>query len=212
MSRLFDPLQLGSLALPNRIIMAPLTRRRAGDERTPNGMMAEYYRQRAGAGLILSEATSVSPQGVGYQGTPGIWNDAQVEGWRLVTQEVHEAGGLMFLQLWHVGRISDPELLSGELPVAPSAIAADGYVSILRPRRPMLYPVLSRRTKYPASSTTSGAVPNEQRWPGSTAWKFMAQMDTSLISSCRTKPTRGPTVTVAPLKTERGFFSRSSMP
>lgn len=140
MSRLFDPLQVGAVKLPNRIIMAPLTRRRAGDERTPNAMMAEYYRQRAGAGLILSEATSVSPQGVGYQGTPGIWNNRQVEGWQRVTREVHEAGGRIFLQLWHVGRISDPELLDGQLPVAPSAIAAAGDVSILRPKRPYAVP------------------------------------------------------------------------
>lgn len=136
MSRLFDPLQVGALKLPNRIIMAPLTRKRSGTERVPNAMMAEYYRQRAGAGLILSEATSVSPQGVGYWGTPGIWNDQQVEGWRLVTTDVHAAGGRIFLQLWHVGRISDPELLDGDLPVAPSAIAAAGHVSALRPKRP----------------------------------------------------------------------------
>ncbi len=139
MSRLFDPLRLGAVELPNRIVMAPLTRMRAGAERVPNAMMAEYYRQRAGAGLILSEATSVSPQGVGYRGTPGIWNDAQTEGWRLVTSAVHGAGGRIFLQLWHVGRISDPELLDGELPVAPSALAAAGHVSQLRPKRP--YPV-----------------------------------------------------------------------
>ena len=136
MSRLFDPLRVGALDLPNRIIMAPLTRKRAGVDRVPNDLMAEYYRQRAGAGLILSEATSISPQGVGYWGTPGIWNDRQVEGWRLVTNEVHEAGGRIFLQLWHVGRISDPELLDGQLPVAPSAIAAAGHVSALRPKRP----------------------------------------------------------------------------
>ena len=136
MSRLFDPLQVGALTLPNRVIMAPLTRKRSGVERMPNSMMAEYYRQRAGAGLILSEATSVSPQGVGYWGTPGIWNDAQVQGWRHVTREVHQAGGRIFLQLWHVGRISDPDLLGGERPVAPSAIAAAGHVSGLRPKRP----------------------------------------------------------------------------
>ncbi|NNU62971.1 alkene reductase [Ochrobactrum soli] len=136
MSSLFDPLKIGRLELPNRIIMAPLTRRRAGIERVPNAMMAEYYQQRAGAGLILSEATSVSPQGVGYWGTPGIWNDAQIEGWKLVTAAVHEAGGRIFSQLWHVGRISDPELLEGQLPVAPSAIAAAGHVSTLRPKRP----------------------------------------------------------------------------
>ena len=136
MSRLFDPLQIGAIKLPNRVIMAPLTRKRAGVERVPNVMMADYYRQRAGAGLILSEATSVSPQGVGYYGTPGIWNDAQVEGWRNVTREVHDASGRIFLQLWHVGRISDPELLGGQLPVAPSAIAAAGHVAGLRPKRP----------------------------------------------------------------------------
>ena len=136
MSRLFDPLQVGALTLPNRVIMAPLTRKRSGVERVPNSMMAEYYRQRTGAGLILSEATSVSPQGVGYWGTPGIWNDAQVQGWRHVTREVHQAGGRIFLQLWHVGRISDPDLLGGERPVAPSAIAAARHVSGLRPKRP----------------------------------------------------------------------------
>ena len=87
-------------------------------------MMAEYYRQRAGAGLIISEATSVSLQGVGYYGTPGIWSAEQVSGWQLVTDAVHAAGGRIFLQLWHVGRISDPELLGGDLPVAPSAVAA----------------------------------------------------------------------------------------
>ena len=136
MSVLFTPLSLGSLELPNRIVMAPLTRQRSGSERVPNALMAEYYRQRAGAGLILSEATSVSPQGVGYRNTPGIWNDAQVDGWRLVTEAVHQAGGRIFSQLWHVGRISDPEWLEGELPVAPSAIAAAGHVSGLRPKRP----------------------------------------------------------------------------
>jgi 2,4-dienoyl-CoA reductase-like NADH-dependent reductase (Old Yellow Enzyme family) len=136
LSRLFDPLKVGALELPNRIIMAPLTRKRAGAERVPNTMMAEYYRQRAGAGLILSEATSVSPQGVGYWGTPGIWNDAQVQGWQHVTRAVQNAGGRMFQQLWHVGRISDPELLNGQLPIAPSAIAAAGHVSGLRPQRP----------------------------------------------------------------------------
>ena len=136
MSRLFEPLRLGALELPNRIVMAPLTRMRAGDARVPNAMMAEYYRQRAGAGLILSEATSVSPQGVGYRGTPGIWNAAQTEGWRRVTAAVHEAGGRIFLQLWHVGRISDPELLDGQLPVAPRPGAPPGPVAQHPPRPP----------------------------------------------------------------------------
>lgn len=137
---LFEPLDLGALHLRNRIVMAPLTRRRASAGRVPNELMAEYYTQRAGAGLILSEATSISPQGVGYLDTPGIWSAEQVDGWKLTTSAVHERGGLIMLQLWHVGRISDPELLGGDLPVAPSAIAAAGHVSGLRPKRPYVQP------------------------------------------------------------------------
>ena len=141
MSTLFDPITIGDLQLPNRIIMAPLTRARAvGGERVPNALMAEYYTQRASAGLILSEATSVTPQGVGYADTPGIWSEQQVEGWKLVTGAVHKAGGRIFLQLWHVGRISDPDLLGGDLPVAPSAVAAKGHVSLLRPERDYAVP------------------------------------------------------------------------
>lgn len=140
MPTLFDPLQLGSLTLANRIFLAPLTRARAGQQRVPNSLMAEYYRQRAGAGLILTEATSVTPLGVGYANTPGIWSEEQVTGWKLVTQAVHEAGGRIFLQLWHVGRISDPMFLNGALPVAPSAIAAAGHVSLVRPEKAFVTP------------------------------------------------------------------------
>ena len=140
MSELLDSIVIGDLRLPNRLIMAPLTRCRAGDRRVPNALMAEYYAQRATAGLIVSEATSVTPMGVGYAGTPGIWSREQVDGWKLVTGAVHAAGGRIFLQLWHVGRISDPSFLDGALPVAPSAIAARGHVSLLRPQRPFPTP------------------------------------------------------------------------
>jgi 2,4-dienoyl-CoA reductase-like NADH-dependent reductase (Old Yellow Enzyme family) len=141
MTTLFDPITIGDITLNNRVIMAPLTRSRAtGGGRVPNALMAEYYAQRAGAGLILSEATSVTPQGVGYDNTPGIWSDEQVDGWKLVTEAVHAKGGKIFLQLWHVGRISDPSLLDGAAPVAPSAIAAQGNVSLLRPPRPFVVP------------------------------------------------------------------------
>jgi 2,4-dienoyl-CoA reductase-like NADH-dependent reductase (Old Yellow Enzyme family) len=140
MSVLFTPLQLGAITIPNRIVMSPLTRRRAGRGRVPTALMAQYYSQRAGAGLIVSEATSVSPQGVGYLDTPGIWSAEQTAGWRQVTDAVHGAGGRIFLQLWHVGRISDPDLLDGALPVAPSAIAAAGRVRGLRPFRPFSVP------------------------------------------------------------------------
>jgi 2,4-dienoyl-CoA reductase-like NADH-dependent reductase (Old Yellow Enzyme family) len=141
MTSLFDPITIGAIPLKNRVIMAPLTRSRAvGEGRVPNALMAEYYGQRATAGLIISEATSVTPQGVGYENTPGIWSDAQVEGWKLVTDAVHAKGGKIVLQLWHVGRISDPSLLDGQAPVAPSAIAARGNVSLLRPVRPYATP------------------------------------------------------------------------
>jgi 2,4-dienoyl-CoA reductase-like NADH-dependent reductase (Old Yellow Enzyme family) len=140
MPTLFEPLQLGDLRLPNRILMSPLTRSRAVDARVPNALMAKYYTQRASAGLILSEATVVTPTGVGYANTPGIWSNEQVEGWKRVTRAVHEAGGRMFLQLWHVGRISHPLFLNGEAPVAPSAIAPKGRVSLVRPETPYVTP------------------------------------------------------------------------
>jgi NADPH2 dehydrogenase len=141
MGSLFDPVRLGALSLPNRIIMAPLTRARATPEgRVPTAVMRDYYVQRASAGLIISEATSVTPMGVGYAKTPGIWSAEQVEGWKPVTQAVHAAGGRIVLQLWHVGRISDPIFLDGALPVAPSPVAAQGHVSLLRPQRPFVTP------------------------------------------------------------------------
>ena len=140
MHTLFDPLQLGDLSLPNRIIMAPLTRCRAEPGRIPGALMVEYYRQRAGAGLIISEATAVTPMGVGYPDTPGIWSDAQIEGWKKVTAAVHEAGGRIVLQLWHVGRISDPLYLDGAAPVAPSAIQPAGTVSLVRPKKAYVTP------------------------------------------------------------------------
>ncbi len=140
MPTLFDPIDVGDLHLPNRILMAPLTRNRSsGPGRVPNALMRDYYVQRAGAGLIISEATSVTPMGVGYPHTPGIWSEEQVGGWRRIAEAVHAAGGRMLMQLWHVGRISDPSYHGGALPVAPSAIAPKGHVSLLRPERP--YPV-----------------------------------------------------------------------
>lgn len=140
MPSLFDPLRLGAIDLPNRVIMAPLTRLRAGPSKIPNRLMAEYYAQRASAGLIISEGVPVSQQGVGYHGVPGIWADDHVAGWRGVTAAVKSAGGRIFMQIWHVGRISDPEFHDGMLPVAPSPIAANGNVSLIRPERPFVRP------------------------------------------------------------------------
>src|SRR6202795_3288114 len=124
---IFSAFRLGPLELPNRVLMAPTTRNRAGPGNMPTALNATYYAQRAGAGLIVSEATQVSPQGVAYPGTPGIHSAEQVIGWKLVTDTVHGAGGRIFLQLWHVGRISHPTMQpGGALPVAPSAIVPAG--------------------------------------------------------------------------------------
>jgi 2,4-dienoyl-CoA reductase-like NADH-dependent reductase (Old Yellow Enzyme family) len=140
MTSLLDPLRAGAFKLKNRIVLAPLTRCRSSAGRVPNDMMREYYVQRASAGLMLSEATSVSPMGVGYPDTPGIWSDEQVAGWKRITEAVHAAGATMLLQLWHVGRVSHPDYLGGALPLAPSAIAPEGHVSLMRPKRDFVVP------------------------------------------------------------------------
>ena len=150
MPNLFEPVAIGELTLPNRIVMAPLTRMKAFNERTPGPLMLEYYVQRANAGLIISEATSISAQGVGYPNTPGIWSDEQIAGWARVTAGVHAAGGKIVLQLWHVGRISDPVYLDGKLPVAPSAIAPEGHVATIRPYKQYEVPRALETNEIPA--------------------------------------------------------------
>ena len=140
MSLLLQPIKIGDLDLPNRIIMAPLTRLRGTLDHVPTPIMAEYYWQRASAGLIITEGTPVSPMGVGYHQVPGIWSPQQVEAWKPVTDAVHEAGGRIFCQIWHVGRISDPVFLDGQLPVAPSPIAPAGHVSLIRPLKNFVTP------------------------------------------------------------------------
>ena len=139
--KLFKPLSCGSLTLPNRVVMAPMTRNRAAAGNVPHALNREYYVQRAAAGLIVTEASQVSAQGVGYPGTPGIHTDAQVDGWRGVTDAVHAAGGRIFLQLWHVGRVSHPSLQpDGGLPVAPSVIAPEGEVMTYDGPKPFVTP------------------------------------------------------------------------
>lgn len=140
MPSLFDPIEIGDLACPNRILMAPLTRLRGTTDNLPTAMMAEYYRQRASAGLIISEGVPVVPMGVGYAQVPGIWSEQQIAAWRPITTAVHEAGGRIFQQIWHVGRISAPDFLHGEVPIAPSAIGAAGHVSLLRPEQAFTTP------------------------------------------------------------------------
>lgn len=133
---LFQPVNLGAIAAPNRIVMAPLTRGRADPGSVPNAMMAEYYRQRAGAGLIISEATGISVEGLGWPAAPGIWNDAQAEGWKGVTEAVHTAGGRIVLQMWHMGRLVHPDFLGGAAPVSASATTGPDHAHTPTGRKP----------------------------------------------------------------------------
>ncbi len=135
MSKLLEPLKVGALNLPNRVVMAPLTRLRGTVDHLPTPVMVEYYRQRASAGLIITEGTPVSPMGVGYPQVPGIWSAEQTALWKPVTEAVHEAGGRILSQIWHVGRVSDPLYLNGKAPVGPSAIAPGGHVTLVRPEK-----------------------------------------------------------------------------
>ena len=141
MADLFTPLEMGRLTLPNRILMAPMTRCRAERDGTPTPIMAEYYAQRASSGLIITEATAVAPEGIGYIYTPGIWNDRQQAAWQHVTEAVHRAGGRIYCQIWHVGRVSHPDLQpNGALPIAPSAIAPEGTVYTYEGPKPFVTP------------------------------------------------------------------------
>lgn len=133
---LFEPVSLGPLELPHRIVLAPMTRCRAGEGHVPHELNATYYRQRAGAALVLTEASQVSPISIGYPDTPGIHSAEQVEGWKKVTAAVHDAGGRIFLQLWHVGRVSHPDWLDGETPVAPSPVRPAGEIRTPRGKKP----------------------------------------------------------------------------
>jgi 2,4-dienoyl-CoA reductase-like NADH-dependent reductase (Old Yellow Enzyme family) len=140
MTNFSSPIQFGDLTLKNRVVMAPLTRSRATDDRVPTEMMAEYYAQRASAGLIISEATVISEEANGYLNTPGLFSAEQVQGWKKVTDAVHAKQGLIVAQLWHVGRVSHPDLLNGETPVSASNVQQAGHVSLLRPKRPYVAP------------------------------------------------------------------------
>jgi 2,4-dienoyl-CoA reductase-like NADH-dependent reductase (Old Yellow Enzyme family) len=144
MSGLYDPVRLGSLELPNRIAMAPLTRARAGREGVPNDLMAAYYAQRASAGLIISEATGISREGLGWPNAPGLWNDDQVEGWKLVTDAVHQKGGRIVAQLWHMGRLVHPNV-SGMEPVSSSAQTAPDYAHTYEGKRLYVEPRAATR-------------------------------------------------------------------
>ena len=140
MALISDAVRLGDLELKNRLVLAPLTRARSGETRIPNELMVDYYRQRANAGLILTEATVIAENAVGYEHTPGLWNEKQVAAWKNIIDAVHEQDSKIMVQLWHVGRISHPDLLAGETPVSASALRPAGHVSLLRPKRAYVEP------------------------------------------------------------------------
>lgn len=155
MTNLFSPIRLGAIELANRVVMSPLTRNRAGAGNVPTPLVAEYYRQRATAGLILSEASPISPEAHGYPRTPGIHTPEQIEGWKTVTAAVHAAGGKIALQMWHVGRISHPDLQPGNgLPVAPSAIRPAGRVFTGQGTKDYVTPRALETAEIPALAAT----------------------------------------------------------
>ena len=210
---LFQPVKLGDLAPRNRIVMAPLTRSRSTDQGVPPDFAADYYAQRAAAGLIVTEATNISAQARGYALTPGIWTAEQVASWQRVTRAVHARGGLIVLQLWHTGRISHPSLHGGALPVAPSAIAAErsGFHE--------------RRSAGPRDTARAGdrrdtadrrRLPSRRQaahaMPASTASKFIRRTIICSNSSSATPPTAAPTSTAARSRIACVFRCKSSPP
>ena len=202
---LFSPFSIGSLSLPNRAVMAPMTRNRSDEGNIPNALMATYYKQRSAAGLIITEATQVCPMGQGYIRTPGIHSPEQIEGWKHVTHAVHQAGGRIFLQLWHVGRISHPDFLEGQLPVAPSAIAPRGVTTYtMEGPKAIPTPEPSRPLKYQASSKAIEKVPKTRNRPDSTESRSTLPTDISWTSFWKTAPTHGRIPTADPSKTGRG--------
>jgi len=136
MPTLFDPIRLGAIAAPNRVFMAPMTRGRSTRDHVPTSIMADYYSQRAGAGLIITEATGISPQGLGFPYASGLWNVSQIEAWKSITAAVHDDGGRIMVQLWHMGRLTHSSFLGGRQPVSASATMAPGLAHTHQGKQP----------------------------------------------------------------------------
>ncbi len=178
MPTLFDPIQLGAIHAPNRILMAPLTRGRSTKDHVPTPLMGEYYAQRAGAGLILSEATGISRQGLGWAYAPGLWTEAQVEAWKPVVAAVHKAGGRFFAQLWHMGRIVHPDFLGGAKGVSASATTAPAKSGPMRVKSPMPRRGRWHSRRFPACWRITAARPRMRSPRASTACSSMPQTAT----------------------------------
>jgi len=199
---LFTPIKVGPLTLPNRIVMAPLTRNRAGPGDIPREMNVTYYSQRASAGLLITEASPIDPLGHGYPATPGIHTEAQVAGWTEVTRAVHERGGRIFLQLWHVGRISHPSLLPpGEVPVAPSAIRPAGEAMTYTGPQPFVTPRALEIAEIPGIIEQYRRAAENAGRPASMALRSTRPTVTCWINFCATAPTGATTPTGVPCRT-----------
>ena len=189
MMSLLSPYKMGDLSFRNRMVMAPMTRCRAMEGNVPGPLTVTYYSQRVSAGLIITEGSQVSPLGVGFNRTPGIYSPEQVAGWKKVTAAVHQGGGNIFLQLWHVGRMSHPDYLGGAMPVAPSAIPVLKRFIPRRERRKSRFPGPCQPVRSRILYTSSG---RERRMPGRQdlmAWRSTGRTVTCWTSSCGMDPT-----------------------
>ena len=206
---LLEPFKLGPVDLANRVVMAPLTRSRADGTDTPKEMHVEYYCQRASAGLIISEATQISKEGKGYAWTPGIYSDDQVKAWTKVVDAVHEEGGKIIMQLWHVGRISHPDLQEdGQLPVSASDVKPDAQAFTENGFKDIPAPRALETDELPRVVTDYVKRPRTPGPPASTASKCIRPMAICSTSSCRTAPTSARTPMAARSKTVFAFRSR----
>jgi N-ethylmaleimide reductase len=169
---LFKSFHLHDLTLPNRIVLAPMTRGRAGTARVPNRLTSEYYAQRSAAGLLLTEATTISEEANGWDQSPGIYTDEMTDGWKYTTNAVHDRGGVIFLQLWHTGRASHSSFHGGRPAVAPSAIKInEPYIHTPIGKQPHEIPRALETSEIHHSWQTTGGPPSEPRRQGSTEWK-----------------------------------------
>lgn len=209
-ARLLSPMSLGPLNLPNRIVMAPLTRGRAGADRIPNRMMADYYRQRSTAGLIISEATTISPQANGWVNSPGIYTDAMIEGWQTVTNAVHESGGRMYLQLWHCGRASHSDFHGGKPAVAPSAVKLQGdKIHTPEGKKDYETPKSLSLDEIAATIDDYRTAASNAKTAGFDGVEVHMQMVICWTRSCSQKQISEPISTVAASKTAVACFRRS---
>src|ERR1700716_2357154 len=207
---LFAPYRLGDLDLSNRLVMSPMTRSRALEGHAPTPLAATYYAQRASAGLIVTEGTQVSPQGVGYIRTPGIHSAEQVAGWKTVADAVHRAGGKIFAQLWHVGRVSHPDFHDGALPVAPSALAVEGEAFTTRGRTKLVTPRALETNELPGIVATFRAAAENAKDAGFDGGALPGANGSLLDSFCAMAPTGARTPTAAASKTAPAFRSKWS--